>query len=154
MDFKLQLIVVPVSDMDAAKDFYTTQAGFRLDVDHRAGEDFRVIQLTPPGSSCSISLMRNEAPGSLQGLHLAVTDIEAARAELVGRGDVLGPGPGHVRAAGEPEPRAVLVLAEVQARERPVRAVAPLGHPHVDGVPESERHGRRIRAARRATTSW
>ena len=86
MDFKLQLIVVPVSDMDGAKDFYTEQAGFRLDVDHRAGEDFRVIQLTPPGSACSISLMRNEAAGSLQGLHLAVTDIEAARTELVGRG--------------------------------------------------------------------
>ena len=74
-------------------------------------------------------------------------------AELVGRGDVLGAGTGHVRAAREPQPGAVLVVAEVDARERPVRAVAPLGHPDVDGVPEREGHGR-IRVARRATTSW
>jgi catechol 2,3-dioxygenase-like lactoylglutathione lyase family enzyme len=86
MDWKLELIIVPVSDIDVAKSFYLDQAGFRLDVDHRAGEDFRVVQLTPPGSACSITLMRNrEAPGSLQGLHLVVPDIEAARRELVGR---------------------------------------------------------------------
>jgi catechol 2,3-dioxygenase-like lactoylglutathione lyase family enzyme len=86
MDYKLELIVVPVSDVDRAKAFYLDQAGFRLDVDHRAGEDFRVVQLTPPGSDCSIALMRNAAAGSLQGLHLVVGDIEAARAELAGRG--------------------------------------------------------------------
>jgi catechol 2,3-dioxygenase-like lactoylglutathione lyase family enzyme len=86
MDFKLELIVVPVSDIDRAKAFYVDQAGFRVDVDHSAGEDFRIVQLTPPGSSCSITLMRNAAAGSLQGLHLTVTDIDAARAELVGRG--------------------------------------------------------------------
>lgn len=93
MDYKLELIIVPVSDMDRAKDFYMLQAGFRLDVDHRAGEDFRIIQLTPPGSACSITLMRNpEAAGSLQGVHLIVTDIEEARADLAGRGtDVTGP---------------------------------------------------------------
>ena len=86
MDFKLELIVVPVSDVDRAKAFYMEQAGFGLDVDHPAG-DFRVVQLSPPGSACSIALMKNtDAPGSLQGLHLVVTDIEAARAELVGRG--------------------------------------------------------------------
>jgi len=86
MDFKLELIVVPVADVDRAKAFYIEQAGFRLDVDHTAG-DFRVVQLTPPGSACSIALMRNtDAPGSLQGLHLIVSDIEAARAELVARG--------------------------------------------------------------------
>jgi predicted enzyme related to lactoylglutathione lyase len=83
---KLELVVVPVSDMDRSKAFYMDQAGFGLDVDHSAGDDFRVIQLTPPGSACSITIMRNEAPGSLQGLHLVVTDIEAARRELVGRG--------------------------------------------------------------------
>jgi catechol 2,3-dioxygenase-like lactoylglutathione lyase family enzyme len=87
MDFKLELIVIPVSDVDKVKDFYTDNAGFHLDVDHRAGEDFRVVQLTPPGSACSITLMRNgQAAGSVQGLHLIVTDIEAARAELAGRG--------------------------------------------------------------------
>jgi catechol 2,3-dioxygenase-like lactoylglutathione lyase family enzyme len=90
VDWKLALIVVPVADIDRAKAFYLDQAGFGLDVDHRAGEDFRVVQLTPPGSACSIALMRNEtASGSLGGLHLSVTDIEAARAELVGRGAVV-----------------------------------------------------------------
>jgi len=87
VDWKLEVVVVPVSDVDRAKAFYTDQAGFHLDVDYRAGEDFRVVQLTPPGSACSITLMRNtEAPGSLQGLQLVVSDIETARAELAGRG--------------------------------------------------------------------
>src|ERR1022692_3954621 len=87
MDFKLALIVIPVSDVDKVKAFYTDNAGFRLDVDHRAGEDFRVVQLTPPGSACSITLMRNATgAGSVQGLHLVVSDIEAARGELAGRG--------------------------------------------------------------------
>jgi predicted enzyme related to lactoylglutathione lyase len=87
MDFRLELIVLPVSDMDRAKAFYSDKAGFHVDVDHRAGEDFRVIQLTPPGSACSVTLMRNDSsPGSVQGLHLVVPDIEAARSELAGRG--------------------------------------------------------------------
>ena len=86
MDWKLELVVVPVSDIDRAKAFYLDQVGFGLDVDHSAGEDFRVVQLTPPGSACSVTLMRNDAPGSLQGLHLIVDDIELARAELARRG--------------------------------------------------------------------
>ena len=87
MEWKLEVVVLPVSDMDRAKAFYGERIGFNVDVDHRAGEDFRVIQLTPPGSACSITLMRNEeAAGSVQGLHLSVSDIEAARAELTGRG--------------------------------------------------------------------
>jgi len=86
VDYKLELIVVPVSDVDRAKAFYAGSAGFRLDVDHRAGEHFRVVQLTPPGSACSIALMPNPAAGTLQGLHLVVTDIDAARDELAGRG--------------------------------------------------------------------
>jgi catechol 2,3-dioxygenase-like lactoylglutathione lyase family enzyme len=87
MDFKLELVILPVSDVDRAKAFYLDNAGFRLDVDHRAGEDFRVVQLTPPGSACSVTLMRNEeAAGSVHGLHLVVSDIEAARTELAGRG--------------------------------------------------------------------
>ena len=91
MDWKLQLIVVPVADVDRAKSFYLDSVGFDLLVDHRAGEDFRVVQLVPPGSACAIALMKNlEAPGSLQGLHLVVGDIEAARAELVGRGTEVG----------------------------------------------------------------
>lgn len=87
MDFKLELIVIPVADVDKVKAFYVDKAGFRLDVDHSGGEDFRVVQLTPPGSACSITLMRNPAAtGSVQGLHLVVTDIDVARAELAGRG--------------------------------------------------------------------
>jgi catechol 2,3-dioxygenase-like lactoylglutathione lyase family enzyme len=103
VDFKLELVVVPVSDVDRARDFYTDQAGFRLDVDHRAGESFRVVQLTPPGSACSITIgtgLTPAAPGSYQGLHLVVDDIEAARGELAGRGvDVSEPF--HFGAAGQ-----------------------------------------------------
>ena len=87
MDLKLELVIVPVSDVDRAKAFYVDRVGFGCDVDHRAGEDFRIVQLTPPGSACSVTLMCNpDAAGSVQGLHLVVTDLEAARAELVGRG--------------------------------------------------------------------
>lgn len=85
MDWKLELVVVPVSDMDRAKDFYVERAGFNLDVDHRAGDEFRIIQLTPPGSACSVTLMKNPGAGSLQGMHLIVDDIEAAHGELRGR---------------------------------------------------------------------
>jgi catechol 2,3-dioxygenase-like lactoylglutathione lyase family enzyme len=88
MDMKLELIVLPVTDVDRAKKFYE-DAGFRLDVDHRAGDAFRVVQLTPPQSECSITIgtgITQSTPGSVQGLHLVVTDIEQARAELVGRG--------------------------------------------------------------------
>jgi ketosteroid isomerase-like protein/predicted enzyme related to lactoylglutathione lyase len=87
MDWKLELIVLPVSDVDRAKDFYTQRAGFELLVDHRAGEGFRVVQLTPPGSACAIAVMRDaERAGSVQGMHLVVDDVDAARAELAERG--------------------------------------------------------------------
>ncbi len=87
MDWKLELIVVPVSDVDRAKAFYIENAGFDLLVDHSAGDDFRVVQLTPPGSACAIAVMRNaERAGAVQGLHLVVSDVDAARAELAGRG--------------------------------------------------------------------
>ena len=81
MDWKLELIVVPVSDVERAKAFYMEKAGFELHVDHSEG-DFRVVQLTPKGSACSIAIMANEAAGSLHGLHLVVSDIDAARDEL------------------------------------------------------------------------
>ena len=89
MDWTLELIVVPVSDVDQAKAFYVERAGFVLDVDFAVG-DFRVVQLTPRGSACSIALMKNEAAGSLQGLQVVVADIEAGRAELLGRGMEVG----------------------------------------------------------------
>jgi catechol 2,3-dioxygenase-like lactoylglutathione lyase family enzyme len=91
MDWKLELIVVPASDVDRAKTFYTEKAGFNLLVDTSAGDDFRVVQLTPPGSACSIAIMRSaERAGSVKGLHLVVSDIEGARSELIGRGTDVG----------------------------------------------------------------
>ena len=89
MDFKLEAIVIPVSDVDRAKAFYTERCGFSMDVDHKASESFRVVQCTPPGSACSITFgvgVSQGQPGSYSGLHLVVDDIEAARAELLGRG--------------------------------------------------------------------
>lgn len=94
MDWKLEVVVVPVADVDRAKRFYSEQVGFVVDVDHRVGEAFRVVQLTPPGSACSITIgtgLSGTAPGSLQGLQLVVADIEAARAELVARGVEVSP---------------------------------------------------------------
>ncbi len=88
VDMKLEVVVIPVSDVDRAKAFYET-LGWRLDADFATGNDFRVIQLTPPGSPCSVIFgtgVSSAAPGSVEGLHLVVTDIEAARAELAGRG--------------------------------------------------------------------
>ena len=89
MDFKFELVVVPISDVDRSKAFYADKMGFTVDVDHSAGDAFRVVQLTPPGSACSITIgtgLTKSTPGAYQGLHLVVTDIEAARAWLVERG--------------------------------------------------------------------
>jgi len=88
-DLKLELVLIPVSDVDRAKAFYTEQLGFMLDVDHQPSDDFRVVQMTPPGSACSITIgvgITGAEPGSYRGTHLVVTDIEAARADLAGRG--------------------------------------------------------------------
>ncbi len=92
MDWTLELVVVPVSDVDRAKKFYIEQAGFRLDVD-TGGTDFRVVQLSPPGSACSIAIgtgISTMPPGSLHGLHLIVADVEVARDELIRRGTEVG----------------------------------------------------------------
>ena len=89
MDWKLEVILIPVSDVDRAKAFYTERLGFRLDVDHRAGDAFRVVQMTPPGSACSISIgigITEAEPGSVRGTHLIVSDILAAHAHLVENG--------------------------------------------------------------------
>jgi catechol 2,3-dioxygenase-like lactoylglutathione lyase family enzyme len=100
MDWTLELVVVPVSDVDRAKAFYIDQVGFTLLVDTGVGPDgadlgvdFRVVQLAPPGSACAIAIGRGIGtmpPGSLHGLHLVVSDIEAARAQLIGRGVEVG----------------------------------------------------------------
>ncbi|HEY7138272.1 MAG TPA: glyoxalase superfamily protein [Acidimicrobiia bacterium] len=89
MDFKLELVAVPVSDVDRAKRFYTEQTGFVADHDHQVNDELRFVQLTPPGSACSITIgvgVIDTVPGSVRGLQLVVDDIDAARAELVGRG--------------------------------------------------------------------
>jgi predicted enzyme related to lactoylglutathione lyase len=89
LDWKLELVAVPVSDVDRAKSFYADQVGFVVDHDHRVSDDLRFIQLTPQGSACSITIgvgITQAVPGSVEGLQLVVADIEAARAELVARG--------------------------------------------------------------------
>jgi catechol 2,3-dioxygenase-like lactoylglutathione lyase family enzyme len=89
MDWKLELITVPVSDVDRAKAFYVEQAGFKADHDNRVSDELRFVQLTPPGSACSIAIgqgLTDAAPGSVAGLQMVVADADAARAELAGRG--------------------------------------------------------------------
>jgi predicted enzyme related to lactoylglutathione lyase len=89
MDWKLELVAIPVSDVDRAKAFYTEKVGFNADHDHQVSDEIRFVQLTPPGSACSIALgtgITNTPPGTIQGLQLVVSDIDAARAELVERG--------------------------------------------------------------------
>lgn len=93
MDMRLELVVLPVTDVDRAKAFYTDRVGFKLDHDVAPSDEMRVVQLTPPGSGCSITVgagIVDTAPGSVQALHLVVADIDAARAELVGRGVEVG----------------------------------------------------------------
>jgi catechol 2,3-dioxygenase-like lactoylglutathione lyase family enzyme len=89
MDFKLELVPVPVSDVDRAKAFYTEKAGFNADQDHTVSDEIRFVQLTPPGSACSIAIGKgvvDTEPGSVHGLQLVVSNVEAARDELAGRG--------------------------------------------------------------------
>ncbi len=89
MDLKLELVAIPVSDVDRAKAFYTEKAGFNADHDHRVSDEVRFVQLTPPGSACSIALgtgIVGTPPGSVQGMQLVTPDINAAREELLGRG--------------------------------------------------------------------
>ena len=94
IEYKLELIIVPVADVDRAKGFYHDQCGFVVDLDTSVGDTFRVVQLTPPGSACSISIgtgLVDSAPGSLKGLQVVVSDIDAARDDLRGRGVDVSP---------------------------------------------------------------
>jgi catechol 2,3-dioxygenase-like lactoylglutathione lyase family enzyme len=89
MTYRIEVIVLPVRDVDRALDFYTERAGFSLDVDYRPTDQFRVVQLTPPGSPCSIQIgvgLTDAAPGSVRGLYLVVEDLQATRGELIQRG--------------------------------------------------------------------
>jgi catechol 2,3-dioxygenase-like lactoylglutathione lyase family enzyme len=110
MDYRLELVLIPVSDVDRAKAFYMDRAGFKLEVDTKVGDEMRVVQLTPPGSRASIAIgvgITDAAPGSYRGTHLVVNDIEAARAELVERGvavsDVRHMASGEWRPGVDPE---------------------------------------------------
>ena len=95
MDYKLEVVVVPVSDVDRAKAFYSEQCGFVVDVDTQVGEAFRVVQLTPPGSACSVTIgpaiLAEPGSGTMPGLQLTVPDIDAARAEFAERGVDISP---------------------------------------------------------------
>ena len=89
MEWKLELVAIPVSDVDRAKTFYTEKAGFNADHDHRVSDEVRFVQLTPPGSACSIAIgtgVVDTQPGSVQGVQMVVSDIDQAHAELVERG--------------------------------------------------------------------
>jgi catechol 2,3-dioxygenase-like lactoylglutathione lyase family enzyme len=93
MDWKLEVVTVPVSDVDRARDFYAEKVGFNVDIDHRISDEIRLVQLTPPGSACSIHLGLRTVdmePGSIDGVFLVVTDLRAARANLVERGVDVG----------------------------------------------------------------
>jgi catechol 2,3-dioxygenase-like lactoylglutathione lyase family enzyme len=105
MDFKYELTVIPVSDVDRSKDFYAGKLGFDVDVDHGAGDAFRVVQLTPPGSAASITIGKGipqGEPGSYQGMHLVVEDLPAARQLLVDRGVEVSE-PFHIGPEGQTE---------------------------------------------------
>jgi catechol 2,3-dioxygenase-like lactoylglutathione lyase family enzyme len=94
MDWKLEVVIVPISDIDRAKRFYSEQVGFVVDLDTSIGEKMRFVQLTPPGSGCSITLDAGHhrmQPGSVKGLQLVVSDVEAARSQLIARGVVVSP---------------------------------------------------------------
>jgi catechol 2,3-dioxygenase-like lactoylglutathione lyase family enzyme len=93
MTYKIEVLILPVSDVDRALAFYSEKAGFTLDVDYRPSDDFRVVQLTPPGSACSIQLgvgLTDAAPGSIRGIQIVVEDLQAAREELLERGVEVG----------------------------------------------------------------
>jgi predicted enzyme related to lactoylglutathione lyase len=125
MDMKMELVPVPVTDVDRAKGFYADQVGFVLDVDVRPADGVRVVQLTPPGSACSIVIGTGlmgmpDTPGSVKGLHLVVPDIDGARDELIGRGvvveDVIDVGGGVKYAAFADPDGNTMVLQEMAWR--------------------------------------
>lgn len=134
MDMKLELVLLPVSDVDRAKAFYGS-AGFTLDVDHDGGPEFRVVQFTPPGSACSITFgigVSDAPPGSVRGLHLVVTDLAAARTQLIARGiDVGEPfhyGPGGRTPGIDPEHRDYQSYAELADPDGNLWLLQEVGH--------------------------
>ena len=138
-DMKLEIVVIPVSDVDRAKEFYG-RLGWRLDADFASGDDFRVMQFTPPGSGCSVIFGKNvtaAAPGSAQGLYLIVSDIEAARAELLGRGveisEVFHDAVGVYAGADEPYLFGRLRVSGPDPEHRSYRSFASFSDPDGNG---------------------
>jgi catechol 2,3-dioxygenase-like lactoylglutathione lyase family enzyme len=139
VDMKLEIVIIPVSDADRSKEFYT-KLGWRLDADFASGNDFRVMQFTPPGSGCSVIFGKNvtaAAPGSAQGLYLIVSDIEAARAELLARGVEISeafhePGGGYV-GADEPYLFGRLRVSGADPEHRSYRSFASFRDPDGNG---------------------
>jgi catechol 2,3-dioxygenase-like lactoylglutathione lyase family enzyme len=139
VDMKLEIVVIPVSDADRAKEFYG-RLGWRLDADFASGDDFRVMQFTPPGSGCSVIFGKNvtaAAPGSAQGLYLIVSDIEAARAELISRGVEISevfhePGGGYA-GADEPYLFGRLRVSGADPEHRSYRSFASFSDPDGNG---------------------
>jgi len=139
VDMKLEIVIIPVSDADRSKEFYT-KLGWRLDADFASGNDFRVMQFTPPGSGCSVIFGKNvtaAAPGSAQGLYLIVSDIKAARAELLARGVEISevfhePGGGYV-GADEPYLFGRLRVSGADPEHRSYRSFASFSDPDGNG---------------------
>ncbi|WP_133707528.1 VOC family protein [Rhizobium sp. BK313] len=138
-DMKFEIVVIPVSDVDRAKRFYDG-LGWRLDADFAEGDDFRVIQFTPPGSGCSVIFGKNvtaAAPGSAQGLYLIVSDIKAAREELLGRGvavsEVFHPADGKYAGADEPYLFGRLRVGGPDSEQRSYRSFASFSDPDGNG---------------------
>jgi catechol 2,3-dioxygenase-like lactoylglutathione lyase family enzyme len=140
LDLKLEIVVIPVSDVDRAKQFYGGKLGWRLDADFGNGSDFRVIQFTPPGSGCSVIFGRNvtaATPGSAQGLYLIVSDIAAARSDLLARGvpvsDVFHDGAGKFAGPDEPYLFGRLRVSGVDPEHRSYRSFASFNDPDGNG---------------------
>jgi catechol 2,3-dioxygenase-like lactoylglutathione lyase family enzyme len=139
IDMKLEIVIIPVSDADRSKEFYT-RLGWRLDADFASGDDFRVMQFTPPGSGCSVIFGKNitpAAPGSAQGLYLIVSDIEAARADLLARGVEISevfhePGGGYV-GPDEPYLFGRLRVSGADPEHRSYRSFASFSDPDGNG---------------------
>ncbi len=160
MELKLELVLIPVSDVDRAKAFYTEKLGWSLDVDHQPSDSFRVVQMTPPGSACSITIgigITEAAPGSYRGTHLVVYDIDAAREELVSRGvevsDVrhFDREEGEWRPGSDPEHSRLRLVRRL--RRSRWKHLGPAGGPEGQTAGELSRAARPV-AARRSARSF
>jgi predicted enzyme related to lactoylglutathione lyase len=151
MDYKIEVVTVPVTDVDQALEFYTHQAGFTLDVDYHPASGFRVVQLTSPGSACSVQIgvgLTDAPPGSARATYLAVTDIEAARRELTGRGvkvstirhkSPIDDWKGGWQPGADPQRRDYASLADFADPDGNTLVLQEIGHRPTDTAADGER---------------